>query len=359
MAPAAARAPQPSVAVAPVAPPTEHAQATGYTDVNTDNSLNSNGSVTASSTHLLGTASAFRREVYRLGGRVYAEQIHYQDDRDDDGREASIAVYKVKLLPRMLPDLLDWLGRHSTITAQDVSSIMAMESEADASIARPDVRDRIAELDKQLDDTTLDPQIRAAMEQERDKLVGNAIADPNALADNTKRVAVLEVHLEAPHLVDPYAHGKLLGNARGSFLDLGAFGTGGSSRLGAGIGIGGQSPVAALEVIGYAAHDAGGAHPAVAGATMDEHAGVIVTFGTGGYAKALGGGRRSMFNPYVGARLGYAYFQASYLALAAELGVELVKQRGVLWTVSARPMGFLGGDAHGALEVGSSIGLAF
>ncbi|HZJ64546.1 MAG TPA: hypothetical protein VFD36_13585, partial [Kofleriaceae bacterium] len=70
-------------------------------------------------------------------------------------------------------------------------------------------------------------------------------------------------------------------------------------------------------------------------------------------------GKRSSLNPYVGARLGYAYLDASYVAVAAELGVELVKQRGVLWTVSARPMGLLGSDSLGAIELGSSLGLAF
>ena len=105
--------------------------------------------------------------------------------------------------------------------------------------------------------------------------------------------------------------------------------------------------MSSLELIGYAAN------------TMDEKAGVTVTLGVGGYRKALGGGNRSSLNPYLGARVGYAYLEASYLAVAAEIGVELVKQRGILWTVSARPMGLLGSDSKAALEVGSSVGLAF
>src|SRR5437660_1721343 len=47
------------------APPPTAPQPTGYADVNIDNSLISNGSVAASSEHLLATASGFRREVYR------------------------------------------------------------------------------------------------------------------------------------------------------------------------------------------------------------------------------------------------------------------------------------------------------
>src|SRR5437870_593124 len=69
--------------------PAPASPATGYADVNTDNSLNSNGSVAATSENLLSTASGFRREVYRLGGRVYAEQVHYRAQLDDEPREAS------------------------------------------------------------------------------------------------------------------------------------------------------------------------------------------------------------------------------------------------------------------------------
>src|SRR6185436_8023524 len=105
-------------------------------------------------------------------------------------------------------------------TAQDVSSIMAMESEGDASIVRADVQGRIGEIDAQLAETR-DPQLRAALEQERTKLTGAAIADPNAMADNTRRVAVLDVRLEAPRGPDPYGRGTFLGHARGSLLGLG------------------------------------------------------------------------------------------------------------------------------------------
>src|SRR5262245_27889938 len=74
-APAAAHEAPPSAYQAPAAPAPAAAATTGYADVNTDSSLISNGSVAASSEDLLPTASAFRREVYRLGGRVFAEQI--------------------------------------------------------------------------------------------------------------------------------------------------------------------------------------------------------------------------------------------------------------------------------------------
>jgi len=345
-APAAQAAPAPEstyptpVEAAPTRP-------TGYADVNTDNSLISNGSVTATSDKLLSTASGLRREVYRLGGRVYMERVHFREPDDEVTDDASVATYRVKILPRLLPDLLDWLGTHATITVQDVSSIIAMESEADASIVRVDVQRRLDEIRAQLGDPNLDPQIRASLDQERARLTGAAMADPNAMADNTKRVAVLDIRLETPRRRDPYAQGKLLGHARGSLINVGVLGASSGSRIGGGVGIGGRSPVSRFEVLGYAT------------SAMDEKAGVTLTVGAGGYSKALGGGNRRTFNPYLGARLGYSYIQASYFTVAAEVGLELFKERGVLWSVSARPMGLLGKESMSAVEVGSSIGLAF
>jgi hypothetical protein len=343
-APAVREAP-PATYQAPIAP-APAAATTGYADVNTDSSLISNGSVVASAQDLLPASSAFRREVYRLGGRVFAEQVHFHGGEDDD-KQASAASYRVKLLPRLLPDLLDWLGKHATITVQDVSSIIAMESEGDASIVRADVHARIGEIAAQLADPALDPANRAALEAERTRLTGAAIADPNAMADNTRRVAVLDVRLEAPAPRDPYARGQLLGHARGSLLGLGVLGQTTSHRVGAGVGFGTRSPVAGLEIMGYAAP------------TMNERAGVAITAGFGGYSRAFGSGNRGSFNPYVGMRYGYAYLQAHYFVVEAELGVELVKQHGVLWSVSARPIGLVGTSSQAAAEIGSSLALAF
>ncbi|MCX5747925.1 MAG: hypothetical protein NT062_36135, partial [Proteobacteria bacterium] len=108
---------------------------------------------------------------------MFAETVHFRA-AGDGGKpeEPSTAHYRVKLLPRMLPDLLDWLGRHAAITTQDVSSIIAMESEGDAAIVRTDVQKRVREIDEQLTDPALDPQLRAALDKERSGLVGATIA---------------------------------------------------------------------------------------------------------------------------------------------------------------------------------------
>jgi hypothetical protein len=334
---------------APVAPSATPATANpdGLQDVNTDAALNTNGSVTATAKDFLQTASAFRRQVYALGGQVFAERIHYQAG----GAELDAgATYRVKLKPRILPDLLDWLTEHTIITAQDVNSIIAMESEGDALIVRADVQARVAEIDKQLAITTLDPTLRAALETERAQLMPQVIADPTASAGNTKRVAVLEVTLDPPRRPrDAMDDASLIASARGSMIGLGVLGGGAASgrRMGAGVGIGGKGPVANVEVVGYAADE------------MDDQAGVMATVGGGMYSKALGGGKRVALNPYVGARIGYAYLSDSYFAVSAEVGLELYKQKGVLLSVSARPTGLIGADSQAAVEGGATLGVAF
>lgn len=319
----------------------------GLADVNTDAALITNGVVAATASNFLPTASAFRRQVYALGGQVFAEHVHYLagDAAVDAG-----ATFRIKLKPRILPDLLDWLGDHTTITAQDVNSIIAMESEGDAAIVRDEVVARVAEIDKQLSITTLDPALRAALETERALLMPQVIADPTDAAGKTKRVAVLDVTLDPPRRKDPMRGASMIASARGSMIGLGVVGGpagAGGSRLGAGVGVGGKGPVATLEVMGYA--DDG----------MATSAGVMATLGGGTYSRAFGNGTRTSLNPYVGARVGYAYLDHNYFAVAAEVGLELYKDRGVLLSVSARPTGLIGSDSQAAIEAGSTLGVAF
>jgi hypothetical protein len=122
---------------------------------------------------------------------------------------------------------------------------------------------------------------------------------------------------------------------------------GGGHRAGCGVAVGGRSPVAAVEVL------------ALARGAKAERAGVIATLGYGRVLRAFDVGPRPLLVPYVGARIGYAYLDASYLAVAAELGVELFRGRGVVLGVSARPTALLGKDSQVGVEGGASLGLAF
>jgi hypothetical protein len=75
---------------------------------------------------------------------------------------------------------------------------------------------------------------------------------------------------------------------------------------------------------------------------------VLATVGTALYSGYLGYGTRRYLNPYVGARLGYGYLGGSGgIALAAELGVELLKHRYFLLETAVRAVyvGNTGNDA--------------
>jgi hypothetical protein len=64
---------------------------------------------------------------------------------------------------------------------------------------------------------------------------------------------------------------------------------------------------------------------------------VIASVGTALYSGYLGYGHRRVFNPYLGARLGYGYLSGEHATtIAGELGIELYKQRYVLVEVSGR-----------------------
>ena len=320
----------------------------GFSDVNTDKSLITNGSVTATSTDLLAVASDFRREVTSIGARVVAEQLHY-DDLHSELRQrphgSSSASYSIKLLPSALPTLLDWLREHAIITEEDVTSIAAMESQADADLTRSEVENRIAEIDRQLSMSVSEEQ-RATLQAEREALAGSSTPNPIAAAADTRRVAVLRVSLQSPPQYDPLAHGDIVASVRGSFLGLNVLGASSTGRLGVGVALAGRSPESALEVTGYAS-------------TATSRTAITASAGVGGYSAAFGNGERTTFNPFLGFRVGYAYVDASYFTAAVDVGIELVKRGGIVWTASARPTVLLGSDSQLAVEVGTSLGIAF
>lgn len=84
---------------------------------------------------------------------------------------------------------------------------------------------------------------------------------------------------------------------------------------------------------------------------------VLATIGSALYSGFLGHGRRRFGNPYIGARAGYGYLSGKGgMALAAELGVELVRHRMLLVEASARVLVFAHEPEtdvalHGALAV--------
>jgi len=118
-APGAATRAQPS---APAAEMTS-AEA-GFSDVNTDRSLNTTSHVRAWADDLLATASRFRTQVYKLEGYVVNERIDYEDPlrapkprlpTRASRRERGKAVFTVSLPIEQLPSMLDWVRTNSRV----------------------------------------------------------------------------------------------------------------------------------------------------------------------------------------------------------------------------------------------------
>jgi hypothetical protein len=95
------------------------------------------------------------------------------------------------------------------------------------------------------------------------------------------------------------------------------------------------------------------------GAVGDGSAGLLCAGGAF-YSVLFGHGLRRWFNPYLGFRGGYAYFDASAFAAQAELGVELFKAKYVMVDASVRATAILDGDqVDGGLISGASAVFAF
>lgn len=93
--------------------------------------------------------------------------------------------------------------------------------------------------------------------------------------------------------------------------------------------------------------------------TNDQTSGVMLTLGQVFYGRTLGNGKRRAFNPYMTLRAGYANLDRNYLVIGSELGVELLKAKGVLLAVGVGPTGLIGDDSQLAVEANASLGVAF
>jgi hypothetical protein len=294
--PAAVRA-----AAAPLGPGAE----SGFSDVNTDPAMITDGRVTAAAGDLLATASALRRHVAALGGRVFKEQQHFRaEDTDERGAWAHLLV---KVQPGRLPDLLDWLRERTSILSQDVESLVASEADADAQVSDPGAPD----------------------------------------ASGARRPAVLAVDLVEPP--DRLVTARVVPAVRASWLGLAAPPSGGAATGRAGVALGIGLPVAKLEVAVYPG--TGGGAPSV----------VLATLGAGLRARAATSGGRGTGRLFAGLRLGYAHLGPDdhRLAAGAELGLDVVRRGGVAVTTSLRPLGLLGRHNTAALEAGATLAFAF
>ncbi|WP_428261295.1 hypothetical protein [Haliangium sp.] len=338
--------------------------------MNTDRSLVTSSQVRAWTGDLLSTASRFRRQVYQLDGFILTERVDYQDDlrvREPKLRqrapehERRQAVFQVSVPIEALPSLLDWLRAQSLIVEQYVSSqrdgaLPAPTEAAGYQQQQRTLQDRLDEIAAALAQASPEEAERIeALEAERASLLAALEQAKASMRVPELRMARLDVYFESERPQIRFAASLLVPSVRVSMLsaDLLSRGDAREPRLGAAVGVslpsperGGFIPSPLIEVAGYPE-------------TANQGSAVLVTMGGAVYARSRGEGAGSLFNPFAGLRMGYAFTGAHSFAVAGELGVELVKRGGLAWSVSARPHGLIGKDSTVALEAGSSLSIAF
>jgi hypothetical protein len=361
--------------MAGAAAPTMQAEerSAGFSDVNTDKALNTDGHVRTWTKDLLGTASDFRSEVYRLGGYVVNERLDYGDGlralksslptRANRG-ERNKAVFAISLPIEELPGLLDWVRGNSLIVEQYVSAVRDSALPTPAAVAegaqaerRKFLEDRLAVILEALAETNSDEE-RTELERRRLSIATELGELSKAAVKVTKPVvkyARLNVYIEAERPQARFAAARIVPTLRTSLLVTNLLGKRSErgTRIGGAVGIalpvdeaGGYLPSPMLEVAGYPA-------------TAESGAGVIATMGTGQFGRSTGDGKRTWFNPFAGARMGYAHVDRNAFVISGELGLEIFKSAGVALSASLRPSAFIGRDSQVVLESGSSLSVAF
>jgi hypothetical protein len=347
--------------------------ASGFSDVNTDKALNTAGYVRTWSEDLLGTSSDFRSEVYRLGGYVVNERLDYGDGLR--AREAQLptrarssernkAIFSISLPIDELPRLLDWVRGNSRIVEQYVSAVRDAALPTPAAVALNEQGLRRAVLEQQLKELVAalaaaqTPEERVAIEQTRVAIateLGDLSKAAVAVTEPVVKYATLSVYIETDKPQARFGAARIVTTLRSSLLVTNLLGKGSErdSRVGGAIGIalpddgpGGFLPGPLLEVAGYPA-------------TSESGAGVIATMGTGRYGRSTGDGARRWMNPFVGARMGYAYIDRNAFVVSGEIGLEIFKSAGVALSASLRPSALIGKDSEVILESGSSLSIAF
>ena len=341
----------------------------GFSDVNTDKSLNTAGHVRAWADELLVTASRFRKELYALEGHVLSERIDYEDKlrvresklpQRAPKQQRGQAIFELSIPIENLPALLDWLRMNSIIVEQYVvatrdTGMPSPEVAATQNQRRAELEQRLAELEQRMAQAS--EQERVALEAEHQALLETLqqMQIAASSAEPEVRLARLDVRFETDRPQARFAAAWIVPSLRTSLLVSDVLEQRGAreTRVGAAIGVGlattdpgGLIPAPLVELAGYPS-------------TADQSAGVTVTLGAAVYARSLGEGERMWLNPFAGLRLGYAYLDAHAFAAAGELGLEILKTSGVAWSASMRPYGLVGKESQVALETGTSLSIAF
>jgi len=294
------------------------------------------------------TARALRALVEKSEGRIVSEQV-------TGAAESWSASIQMRLPPRAVNSVIDWLGDQGDITSKRVQGTDVSKTLFDQQIALDNLTLTLERLRKLLDAGGLQMKDILEIEKEMTRLRGEIERIKGEKRFLEDRVALATVNVElsrrAGAVMSPKA--KIYPGPRFAVLTLFGAGERQTTRLGGGVVMHIAVPRLTLELDVFDDVDASADH------AHESHA-VIATWGGAIYSDFFGRGEREFLNPYIGFRAGYGYLDYHAFVLQAEVGLELYKQKHMLIDANVRAAGFLGDDEFDAgLVTGASAVFAF
>lgn len=294
------------------------------------------------------TARALRALVEKSGGRITSEQV-------SGAAESWSASISLRLPPRNVSSVVDWLGSQGEITSKRIQGTDVSKTLFDQQIALDNLTVTLERLRKLLDAGGLQMKDILEIEKEMTRLRGEIerIKGEKRFLEDRVSLATVNVELSrrAGAVMSPRA--KIYPGPRFAVLTLFGAGDRQQTRLGGGVAMHIAMPRLTLEL------DVFNDVEAEAGKPRESYA-VLATWGGAMYSDFLGRGEREMFNPYIGFRAGYGYLDYHSFVVQGDVGLELYKQKHLLIDANVRATAFLGEDEVDAgLVSGLSAVFAF
>jgi hypothetical protein len=285
----------------------------------------------------LGALAKIRADVEAAGGRV----MHEQESGQADGWGASM---KVRLPPGDVTGFVERIAAIGRVTARTIETTDVSREYFDQELAIANLRVTSERLQALLGAADLKTADVLEIERELTRVRGEIerIEGEHRFLQDRIAYATIDLSLTSTgtELLAPKA--ALFPGVRGSMLYLVDAAEGvDRMRLGAGVTLWFLRQ-SALELDVYPATDDGTGRA------------VMVTGGGGGYSDFFGGGRRRFLNPFLGARLGYAWIDRHAFVAGLEAGVELIKHERIVIEAAARGFGVFHGDGVDAAVQGTA-----
>jgi hypothetical protein len=279
------------------------------------------GAVTAITDDVAGLMAAVRAHAAEVTGSIANEEL----GGDAQHRYAEITL---RLPPAAMSAFIDWLGQRSVLDSRRLQATDVTREYFDRDLAIRNLELTMGRLHDLAKRPSAELKDVIAVEQEMTRVRGELErlhGEQRLLGDRVAR-ATLTIRLQMKHGVhaEPELKFELVPHL--TLLHLVDAGGRAANRAGAGVSVM-FSRWFSLDFEMLPRTDA-------------DARSYLLTMTTATYSDFLGGGRRRLFNPYLGLRLGGAKLNGlGALAYGADVGLEIVRFRLFLVEISGRALG--------------------